>query len=265
MAIYVCGDIHQDVDISKLIRFQREHEDLTKNDYVIVCGDFGLLWNNPYFMELYGEEGFYGYDECDNWWSAEELDLMQWYENCPWTTLWVDGNHECYDRIKKYPITEWHDGLVQVISPSIIHLLRGEIYDIDGYSIFCMGGAMSTDRGTATNTADFDEGKWWWPQEIPSDEEWRYAHENLEAHGNKVDFIITHDCPAGVNIYKSYRISSVSNHLEMIRSTVDFKRWFCGHLHMDEDFGRVSVLYQRVVPIEYDPYQTIKEWGDEID
>jgi Icc-related predicted phosphoesterase len=255
MAIYCCGDTHGRHDLNKLRHFRNTHDtELTKDDYLIICGDFGLLWNNPYFIEYYGEESF-AINNCleDTWWSAQELDLLNWYNTAPWTTLFVDGNHENYERLAKYPVSEWHGGRVQKICNSVIHLMRGEIYEIDGYSFFCMGGAMSTDRGTYVGDEAESEGKWWWPQEIPSEEEWENAYKNLGVYGNKVDFIVTHDAPAGINVRKGYRISRVSNELEMIRQTVDFKHWFCGHLHEDERHGKVDILYNQL-PVNVENY-----------
>ena len=57
MAVFVCGDTHGTHTIHKLRNF-RNHggAHLTKDDYVIVCGDFGLLWNNPYLIHEYGTE-----------------------------------------------------------------------------------------------------------------------------------------------------------------------------------------------------------------
>ena len=47
MSIFITGDTHGSTDISKLglSRFW-EAERLTKNDYVIILGDFGLIWDN---------------------------------------------------------------------------------------------------------------------------------------------------------------------------------------------------------------------------
>ena len=259
MATYVTGDVHADLTIDNLKQFRNECENgiyhLTKDDYVIVCGDFGLLWSNPYTLEYYHEVGTCIESNPDDLnWNWEELNLLDWYEACPWTTLWVDGNHENFDRLDTYPVSNWHGGRVHEISPSIIHLMRGEIYDIDGYKIFTFGGAQSTDRGTYTHTEWQDIHRCWWPQEIPSEKERAWAHKNLEANGNKVDFIITHDCPMGIKCGNGYRISEVSSFLETIRQSVDFTHWFCGHMHRDEDYGKVSILYDRVLPIEYSVY-----------
>ncbi len=257
MAVYVCGDTHGTHTIHKLRNF-RNHAGvhLTKDDYVIVCGDFGLLWNNQYFDNYYGSVSTH-ISSCpeDMNWSQEELELLQWYEDCPWTTLWIDGNHENFDRIKLYPISEWHGGNVQKISDSVIHLMRGEIYEIDGHSFFCMGGAMSTDRGPAVGDESISRGRWWWPQEIPSIDEWNYAYDNLEMHDWEVDFIITHDTPASVTmrLNAGYRISEVSNRLETIKNMVTYSHWFCGHMHCDERFGSISILY-RNEPVNVEDY-----------
>ena len=247
MAVYVCGDTHGTHTIHKLRNFRNgAGATLTKDDYVIVCGDFGLLWNNSYFDHYYGSTSTY-VDSCpeDMNWDRDELRLLRWYDECPWTTLWIDGNHENFDRIQLYPISEWHGGNVQKISDSVIHLMRGEIYDIDGHTYFCMGGAMSTDRGPARGDEYLSEGKWWWPEEIPNDMEWTHACHNLEKHQDQVDFIITHDAPAAVYEQIRFYPSPVSRHLDLFRQSVNFTHWFCGHLHTDEEFGKISVLYNR--------------------
>lgn len=45
--IYITGDIHGDIDIHKLTtqNFPQQRT-MTKDDYLIICGDFGLLWDD---------------------------------------------------------------------------------------------------------------------------------------------------------------------------------------------------------------------------
>ena len=96
--IYVTGDTHIPVDIHKLNtqRFEGQ-KSMTKDDYVTICGDFGLLFN-------YWETGK-SVPSCpdDLCWTKEELYWYDWLNEKPFTTLWVDGNHENFDRLKKYP------------------------------------------------------------------------------------------------------------------------------------------------------------------
>lgn len=94
--VLVVGDTHQTHDIHKLRHLKADCEAgrtyLTKDDYVIICGDFGLLWSNAYMLEHYEESGqSIESNTKDEYWNHEELELLKWYNDCPWTTLFVDG------------------------------------------------------------------------------------------------------------------------------------------------------------------------------
>ena len=125
MSIYVTGDLHGHIDISKLnMKNFSDQKHLTKKDYLIICGDFGLIWNN----------------------SNQELYWRKWLENKNFTTLFCDGNHENHVLLNKYPIEQWNGGKIHRISNSIIHLMRGQVFIIDGLKFFVMGGAVSVDK-----------------------------------------------------------------------------------------------------------------------
>ena len=106
--IYITGDCHQDFRRFST-RIFPEQKEMTKEDYVIICGDFGGVWNK-------GEE------------SREEKHLMDWLEGKSFTTLFVDGNHENFDRLYGYPVEEWHGGRVHKIRPSVIHMMASVPY-----------------------------------------------------------------------------------------------------------------------------------------
>jgi hypothetical protein len=42
--IYVTGDTHGSIDIRKLLENEVTNK-ITEQDYLIICGDFGLVWN----------------------------------------------------------------------------------------------------------------------------------------------------------------------------------------------------------------------------
>lgn len=48
--IFVTGDIHGSLDINKLsCRKNRKNNlfnNISNNDYIIICSDFGLIWDN---------------------------------------------------------------------------------------------------------------------------------------------------------------------------------------------------------------------------
>ncbi|MGI6110432.1 MAG: metallophosphoesterase family protein, partial [Eubacteriaceae bacterium] len=119
--IYITGDCHGNYS-----RFARENfpqqDSMTKDDFMIVCGDFGLWEDSP-----------------------RENKVMDALQDLPFTILWVDGNHENYDLIRTFPVQKWHGGNVQFIRPNVIHLMRGQVFEIDGYSFFTFGGANCHD------------------------------------------------------------------------------------------------------------------------
>lgn len=254
--IYVTGDNHQWTTFNHIERFaEGEGAHLTKDDYLIICGDFGMLWN-------YEHTGEY-MPAChkDDCWVHDEAELYDWFNAAPWTTLWVDGNHENFSRLALYPVSEWHGGRVQKISDSIIHLMRGEVFEIDGKTIFTFGGAQSTDRGAikGEEAAKLAQGKWWWSQEIPTTEEFNHGMVNLAKYNDKVDYVITHDCPLDTknllylgmhDAYGNVYANEVSKMLQGIANIIDYKRWFCGHLHTDKIIDKVVITYKEVWPID---------------
>ena len=125
--IYITGDTHSDFR-----RFSRrvfpEQADMTKEDYVIIAGDFGGIW---YSLEdsIHQRMERYNLDELDD---------------RSFTTLFIPGNHENYDRLMsdEFPVEEWNGGMVKKIRPSILMLMRGEMYNIDGAKIFAFGAQV---------------------------------------------------------------------------------------------------------------------------
>ena len=44
-------------------------------------------------------------------------------------------------RWKDSPVAEWHGGKVHRIRPHVLHLMRGQIFELEGCRFFTMGGA----------------------------------------------------------------------------------------------------------------------------
>ena len=249
--IYITGDCHQDFERFNIDVFP-EQKEMTKDDCVIICGDFGGVWNR-------NEE------------SSREAKLMDWLENRPFTTLFVDGNHENFDRLYAYPVEKWHGGKVHKIRPSVIHLMRGQVFEIDGKSIFAFGGASSHDIAGGILEPDdpdfkkkkkkLDQGRYpyrvnhvsWWKQELPSEEEMQEGIENLAAHDNKVDFIVTHCCASSTqNLLGGglYKTDILTEYHEKIRQNTSFKKWFFGHYHDNRNVNIEEILiYEQMIRI----------------
>lgn len=210
MSIFVCGDIHSTLDINKLDPFMNR-EDLNEKDFLIICGDTGICG--------FGRE--------------QERATREYLRNLPMTVLFADGNHEHFDTLNNYPVDLWHGGKVHIIEPGIIHLMRGQIFRIDGKEFFVFGGAYSIDR------AYRDMGCTCFEEELPSKEEYEEAWENLHDCNFGVDYIITHTGPYEVITEMGYECHEEEleqlRFLQKIADSVDFRDWYFGHLHEDSD------------------------------
>ena len=233
--ILITGDTHGSYDMTKLSRrhFQ-EGKTLTKNDYVIICGDFGCVWGG----EL---------EKSDKWW-------QNWLDEQPWTTLWIDGNHENHDLLQTYPVEQWHGGRIHKINNSIYHLMRGEVFTINDKTIFTFGGGYSTDR------AYRKEGVSWWKGELPTHEEVNYALQSLEKYNNHVDIILTHDAPRDIKEYLGFynlcdmsvygeEYEDIHSTLYFFKKNIVFQDWYLGHYHIDKDIGNMHILYNEIIEI----------------
>lgn len=201
---------------------------LTKDDYLIICGDFGLIW-----------------DQADRV-SEEEEYWLDWLNSRPWTTLFVDGNHENHPRINTYPVIEKFGGKVHQIDTSIFHLIRGEYYTIEDKTFWVMGGATSIDRLYRI------EGRTWWKEEAPSYDEMLHGVDTFNAHNNKVDYILTHCAPSNYldDICLGYQSDEVTQYLDFIYNNFEFKKWYCGHYHINKTIDkRFNVVYDLIVPL----------------
>jgi predicted phosphodiesterase len=251
--IFITGDTHRDYKRFSTDSFP-EQKEMSKDDYVMIAGDFGI-WSGD---------------------KKEDRLFNMMLETRTFTTLFIDGNHENYDLLKRYPVTEWHGGKAQFIKPSIIHLMRGQVYEIDGKTFFTFGGARSHDISGGIfdrNDPDFNEKireankGWepyrilhesWWPEEMPNQEEMNEGIKNLKKSGDKVDFVITHECPTTVQTMlggKMYQRNPLTDYLEDIRIKTDFKIWFFGHYHdnieipVGDTGKRYILLYEQIIRI----------------
>lgn len=257
--IYITGDCHGD-----FCRFSTkifpEQKEMTKEDTVIICGDFGGVWYR---------EDLPAYEQklkTENYW-------LDWLEDKPFTTVFVDGNHENHIRLLEgFPVKEWNGGKVHEIRPHVLHLMRGEVYAIEGYRIFAFGGASSHD--IADGIVDGDAADWkgqcrklnrqgkymyrvknisWWPQELPSEEQKEKGLENLAANHWQVDYVVTHCCASSTQALFScglYKPDVLTEYLENIRARLKFKKWFFGHYHDNRNINTQEILlYEQIIRI----------------
>jgi hypothetical protein len=246
--IFITGDTHGRNDIRKLYPGTwKQGKLLNKNDYLIIVGDFGVLW----------------------WEYPDDLEmaLRQWYQEQPWTTLFIDGNHENMPRLLNLHTVRKFGSTVGKINDSLFYLRRGHIYTIEHKKIFCFGGAQSIDKVSR------NEGISWWPEEQGSFKEQTYGLIQLEEANYDVDYIITHTGPASMvdeldrllalkftlanpNLKNPITTmgfepnDNTAKFLEEIRQNTKFKKWYFGHFHCDIEGTGFRALYQDIVQLE---------------
>lgn len=225
--IFLTGDTHNSTDIKKLnIENFKEQKDLTKNDYLIILGDFGFPWT-------------YGESKEDKYW-------LDWLNDKNFTTLFLDGNHENFDQLYTYPIVKFNGAKCHKLRDSVYHIMRGEITTLNNTNFLCMGGALSIDRVYRKENIS------WWKEENPTYKEWERAFINID----KADVILTHDAPYSVlNQLLRAEKDEVNKTLDRLleRNTRANKRYF-GHHHIEEHIKYKGVdfyaLYNNIVEIK---------------
>ena len=236
--IYITGDTHGIIDWHKINTSNfSEQKSLSKDDYLIILGDFGGVWDG----------------------AGQDRYIINNYNRRSFTTLFIDGNHENFDLLDSFPVEEWNGGKIHRISGSVIHLMRGQVFTIEDIKFFTMGGAESTDKQYRK------EGVSWWEREMPSDKEYEEALRNLEKHNFDVDIVLTHCAPEGYICKKMTAITDRSgNRLtrfldELIMNrNLRYQYWFFGHYHDDLDQGGFSLVYKNIWEIYKDQEAMLK-------
>lgn len=226
--IFITGDTHGDLDIDKLNhRNFPQQWNLTKKDYLIIAGDYGQVW----------------YDEDQE--KSYSKRIRNKLNNRNFTTLFVDGNHENFNRLYSYPVETWCGGKIHRIEDSIIHLMRGQVFIINGVKIFTMGGATSIDKDTRKKNVS------WWEQEQPSIEEYEEALKNLDKHNWEVDYVITHTTSPTMMRKLGYNKenTNLNKFFELLEKELSYKHWYFGHFHEDKVFEKHTAIYNKIIKI----------------
>lgn len=249
MSVYITGDCHG--KWNKLInpKCYSPNVDIKKGDYIIVCGDFGI-WHD---------------DDGDE---SEKLDRL---EQLDYTILFVSGNHENFDRLysDEFEVVDFCGGKAQKIRNNVYHLMRGNVFELEGKKFFAFGGASSHDISDGIIDPDDYEsheefyrvcrewynerrmfrikGMSWWERELPTDKEMEYGKAILAEHNNEVDFVISHCLPqqaAAVFSRGGYKHDKLTNYFDEIVEENRFTKWYCGHYHTDWTvMGKFVILY----------------------
>ena len=213
--IYFISDIHEDINFKGLHDYLDKASD---NDLLIILGDVGLN-----FID-----------------TAENKKFTDWFLSIDKNIAFIEGNHENFDYLNKFPTEKWQGGTVNRLTDKIVRLIRGNIYTIDGIKFFAFGGCKSSEKWK-------EQGLWHFGEE-PTQQECDFAKENLEKHGNKVDYVLTHkyECEA----INSTRCELLFDLCKYIDKNVHFNKWLAGHWHrIFQQDDKHLYIYDKLLPI----------------
>lgn len=244
--IYVTGDLHGGASAYHVSA--KKFSPAKQGDIVLCAGDFGGVWWHDYHTNIRHKR------EEDYFLESRLRQRVQW--------LAVDGNHENFARLfgGEFPLVEIYGGQAYQIRKNVYYLKRGEIFTIEGETFLAFGGANSHDRlglkvpslawsGGFNNVPPRVEGKDWWPEEIPSKEDFDNACRNLDKVNWTVDHVITHTCPLSQRHYflQSNRAPDPTEiMLQELFEKLTFRTWHFGHFHINEQVGKFNCHFDRV-------------------
>lgn len=206
--VYITGDTHGDISWFKNPKLKK----LGEKDVLIICGDFGFLWNPK---------------------SEAEKKNLEILKSKKYTICFLDGAHENFDMLDAYTPYRWKGGNAHKIANNIFHLMRGEIFTLDNKTFFVMGGGESDDRDMR------EPGVSWWEEEMPNAEEIKNAEDNLKDANYNVNYILSYEAPAvakdflKLHLKEAAKISPLNTYLQDLTKNVDYYHWYFGSLHTD--------------------------------
>lgn len=204
--ICITGDIHGDLSRFKNPQLKK----LKRGDALIICGDFGFIWSGD----------------------AKERKILKKLGKKKYDVLFVEGVHENFDELNKYPISAWNGGKIRQISGNLRQLMRGQVFNIAQKCIFTFGGGQSEE-----NTSYLDGNEQAWIKEMPTDEELADGINNLNQVGNKVDYVITYEPPTKLTEFLQIGITDrnhINTYLDELREKIQYEKWFFGKQHLNK-------------------------------
>jgi len=233
MSILFSGDFHANAvnelnSITKEALIQKYGEEKFSGiNFHVILGDGGFMWQN---------------NQAADQFNYAALALR------PFPVLCVIGNHEPILGMDGLPETDIGIGetVHQICdAPFVAYFKRGKIYNINGFKILVLGGALSIDKIFRK------PGKTWWELEYWTEREKSDVFELLKTE-NTFDFVLSHTGPQKIN-QKLFRTAIGGNSKKFtdevallndeIEKRINFREWWCGHFHenvffYDEEKGR---------------------------
>jgi hypothetical protein len=228
--IVLAADVHGSVHFNRL-KDNPLLKTLRSSDYFIVCGDFGIVWDPPATIQV----------------------IKAWADAQVFSILFIDGNHEHFPLLNRYPISHWHGGKVHQISKNVIHLLRGQVFQLDGMKFFTFGGGFSIKRITGQSPIQM------FPEEMPTPLEYDEGLNTLKTNDFTIDFVLTHTAPTKwlreIGEKSNQYEQELNDYLDRIEEKLKYHHWYFGHFHKDQHTEKYTIIYEKMICLEGDLHE----------
>ena len=197
--IFITADTHGELE--RLT--DRKLNFIKKYDTLIVLGDFGFVWSGD---------------------KQQEKNLKK-ISKLPFKVLFIDGYNENFKALEQYPDTVYRGAQAKEICPGqVYYIKRGEVLEIDDMKLLCFGGA---DDFMDDVFSDYP----------PSQADFDNCTQNLDRHGWKVDYVLTHSPSGNINRFinmDSFTFGHLFDYLDEISTKLDYKKWYFGFYHKNK-------------------------------
>ncbi len=241
--IFITGDKHRDFKTVK--RFCKKNQ-TTLSDCLIILGDSGINYYE----------------------NKKDKKLKKKISKLNITLFCIQGNKERRaNTISSYGVRSYCGGIVycEPKYPNILFAVDGDIYTFEGKRFMVIGGAHSVDKQRC-----IAEGKPFFDDEMPSFEIKQRVEKNL-LENREIFGFLTHTCPIKyiptemfisnrTGTQKKKRKRNKKYELDIDRSTEEwlgkiessavYKKWYCGHYHIDKQIEKITMLYHEFQRIE---------------
>ena len=93
----------------------------------------------------------------------------------------------------------------------------------------------------------------WWEEELPSEDEFKHAADNLDKYNYNVDFVITHCAPQSIaeTLYHyPMKSDKLTIYFDELLGKINFRYWIFGHYHEDRKINdKFILLYDQIIRI----------------
>lgn len=134
--------------------------------------------------------------------------------------------------------------------PNILFAEDGEIFDFDGYSMYC----ALVERIVQINIIALQEGRRGLRDEQPSAAIKAYVEKQLNACGNNINIVLSHTCPLKYEptevFLRGFNQNEVDKSteawLDEIEAKIYYDQWYCGHYHTSKKIDKLQFMFDDI-------------------